>query len=189
MPRPKKISDEAILAVARTCFRTHGHSVSTRDIAKEVGISQAVLYQRFGGKQQLFLRAMVPTPPNVEALVAAAPGVSARVYLEAVTQRLIVHFEEHIPVVMHLMTYPGFAPEMIGDAHEHLRAAPLIAALTQQIEPFVAAGEMAGPAEGTATAVLSLAHTMGMHAMMTPPLLRPEHVKSALDVLWSGVAP
>ena len=58
MTRPKTISDEELLAVARKLFRTHGHAVSTRQIAEGAGISEAILYQRFGNKEHLFFAAM-----------------------------------------------------------------------------------------------------------------------------------
>jgi len=186
MPRPKTISDEDILAVARRCFQEHGHSMSTRDIAKEIGISQ---YQRFGGKEQMFLRAMIPEAPDLSALLDRPPGVSARAYLQVLTRRLIKHFEVLMPAVMHLMTYPGFDLATLGEAHEHLLARQLHDALTALFDALIDSGEMSGTSEGMATVVLGLAHTMGMHASMNRVPPRDEQVETAIDVLWNGAAP
>jgi AcrR family transcriptional regulator len=51
MPRNKTITDDEILTVARTLFLKEGVNASTRDIAKQAGISEAVIYQRFGTKE------------------------------------------------------------------------------------------------------------------------------------------
>ncbi|HMI83758.1 MAG TPA: helix-turn-helix domain-containing protein [Polyangiaceae bacterium] len=54
MGRNKTIRDDELLRVARDVFRDGGHSATPRDVASAAGISQAVLYQRFGSKEDLF---------------------------------------------------------------------------------------------------------------------------------------
>ena len=58
MGRQKTISDEQVLRVARDLFRDKGHTATTREIAQAAGISEAILYQRFGSKDDLFFAAM-----------------------------------------------------------------------------------------------------------------------------------
>ena len=65
MGRHKVISDDDVLRVARDVFREKG-TRPTRQIAGP-GISEAILYQRFGGKDDLFFAAMHPIGPDVEA--------------------------------------------------------------------------------------------------------------------------
>jgi AcrR family transcriptional regulator len=50
MPRKKTITDEEILSVARSLFLKEGAKASTRTLAKIVGISESVIFQRFNTK-------------------------------------------------------------------------------------------------------------------------------------------
>jgi AcrR family transcriptional regulator len=46
---------QAILAAAKSAFGSHGyHATTTRDIAAAARVSEALLYQHFDGKRQLF---------------------------------------------------------------------------------------------------------------------------------------
>jgi len=60
MARPRQISDARILEVARTVFLSEGAGVSTTTIADRIGISQSVLFQRFGTKEGLLIAALAP---------------------------------------------------------------------------------------------------------------------------------
>jgi len=63
------------LTAAKDVFGAHGyHATTTRDIAAAAGVSEALLYQHFDGKRQLF-----------EAVVNAAAGELER-RIEAATQ-------------------------------------------------------------------------------------------------------
>lgn len=68
MGRPKQQSDEEILKVAKECFVLQGPGVSTTVIAERAGISQASLFKRFGTKEELMIRALIPydRPPWTE---------------------------------------------------------------------------------------------------------------------------
>lgn len=195
MPRPKTISDEQILEVARQCFRNHGHGISTREIAKEVGISQSVLFQRFGGKETMFLRAMMPSPPDVDALLVRENDQSARDYVRAVVLRMVSHFRQVVPALMHLMTYPNFDVAQIGDAHEHLLASTLQSELTARLRCLADAGGIANTScEAAANALIALAHTAGMHSVIQPVEdasggQLDQHVDALVDVLWTGMKP
>ncbi len=77
MARPKQVTDEELLDIALNCFLEHGFNVSTQTIADRVGLSQPVLFKRFGTKQELFLRAVVPPehPPVFDWLnESPSPG-------------------------------------------------------------------------------------------------------------------
>lgn len=58
MVRPKKISDEEVLEIAKECFLSQGPQVSTQEIASRTGLSQAALFKRFKTKEDLFLAAL-----------------------------------------------------------------------------------------------------------------------------------
>src|SRR5215207_9623333 len=102
MGRHKTISDDDVLAVARTVFRGRGHSATTREVAEAAGISEAILYQRFGSKDDLFFAAMRPIGPDVaELLGPEGPPADAREYLRAAVTRIGRHFAEVIPLALH----------------------------------------------------------------------------------------
>lgn len=197
MPRPKTISDEEILTIARRCFQEHGHSISTREIAREVGISQSVLYQRFGGKEEMFFRAMMPEPPDIEALLDRPHGLPAQEYVLLIAHRLVAHFQNLIPRLLHLLTYPNFDISCVESAHDHLMANQLHQELSVRFQALVEAGELKQhTGEALATTILGLAHTIGMHSTMLKP--SSTHKTSSVNeamlaplvgVLWQGMEP
>ncbi len=112
MARPQKVSDEEILTAARACFLEHGASVSISRIAERLGVSQAALFKRFGTKQQLLLRAMMPTadPPWV---LIAADGPDERpidVQLNEFALGLVAFFRHMLPC-MAVLRGSGINPE------------------------------------------------------------------------------
>lgn len=69
MARPKTITDEQLFDCAREMFLTHGPSTTVQQIAQQLNVSHAALFQRVGTKEQLLLRALNPqTPQALEAL-------------------------------------------------------------------------------------------------------------------------
>src|SRR5262245_55774446 len=104
MGRKKTITDDEVLRIARNIFRQQGHTATTRDIAQAAGISEAILYQRFGSKDHLFFAAMHPRGPDLEELLGPEdPLGDARSYLRATVVRLGEHFAEIIPLALHVM--------------------------------------------------------------------------------------
>lgn len=62
-----------ILAAARAVFGSRGyHSATTREIAAAAGISEALLYQHFSGKQELFEAVVQGCAADLEARLRAA---------------------------------------------------------------------------------------------------------------------
>lgn len=58
MGRPKTISDDELLKIARECFLEGGPHVPTRVIAEKAGLSQPALFRRFKTKDELFMAAI-----------------------------------------------------------------------------------------------------------------------------------
>src|SRR5262249_56049433 len=117
MGRKKTISDDDVLEIARHIFREHGHTATTRQIAEAAGISEAILYQRFGSKDELFFAAMHPRGPDLEQLLGPKdPGEDALAYLHAVVVRLGEQFAEVIPLALHVMTHPSSDPTRLARA-------------------------------------------------------------------------
>src|SRR2546423_12135728 len=101
MGRPKTISDDTVLQIARDIFREHGHTATTREVAQAAGISEAVLYQRFGSKDALFFAAMHARGPDIAELLGPEdPPDDAHEYLRAVIGRLGGYFAGVIPLAL-----------------------------------------------------------------------------------------
>lgn len=106
MGRKRQVSDEQILESARELFIEKGFEVSTRAIAKHVGISESVLFQRFGNKKELFFSALIPPQFSLETL--DQQGGSVRETLENVFIALLRHYRTVLPVLLPLMSHPDF---------------------------------------------------------------------------------
>jgi len=79
MARPRRISDEAVLAGAlRVMFRTGPAELTLAAIAAEVGIASPTLLQRFGDKRGLILRALAQDNGAFAAAIAQAPRARGR---------------------------------------------------------------------------------------------------------------
>lgn len=71
MARPRQISDERLLEIARQVFLEHGAAASVDLVAERAGISAPAIFRRFGTKDRLFAEAMRPPediPPFVRLL-------------------------------------------------------------------------------------------------------------------------
>lgn len=116
MPRPRQTSDEQILEAARATFLAEGPSASTATIAESAGVSQALLFQRFGTKKQLLLTALLPSgPPPFIALLEAGPD--ARPLGEQMTElsMAIAHHLESVLPRFAVLAASGFAPQACFD--------------------------------------------------------------------------
>jgi TetR/AcrR family transcriptional repressor of nem operon len=59
MARPREFDEAAALDSAIDCFRRRGyHATSVRDLAARMGVGGASLYNSFGGKRALFVKAL-----------------------------------------------------------------------------------------------------------------------------------
>jgi AcrR family transcriptional regulator len=61
--RPRRVSDDEILEVARTCLVRYGPAVPITTIAQRLGISGPAVLKRFGTKEQLVTRALLSEAP------------------------------------------------------------------------------------------------------------------------------
>ena len=59
MPRPREFDEPTVLEAAMRCFWNRGfEQTSMRDLAGEMGITSASLYNAFGDKRSLYRRAL-----------------------------------------------------------------------------------------------------------------------------------
>jgi AcrR family transcriptional regulator len=190
MGRHKTISDDEVLRVARDVFRTRGHTASTREIAEVAGISEAVLYQRFGSKDDLFFAAMHPGGPAIEELLGPIEPIDdAHEYLRTVIVRIGKYFGEVIPLAVHVMTHPSF------DVASLARGQPTPATLLQhelatRLGSLVRRRQMVTSSETmTARLLVSLAHDWALRRVLSPsgPPPRDRDLKEMVDLVWEGL--
>jgi AcrR family transcriptional regulator len=188
MGRQKTITDDEVLRVARGVFREHGHTATTREIAHAAGISEAILYQRFGSKQELFFAAMRPQGPDIELLLGPKdPPGEARAYLHAVVVRLGGHFAEVLPLVLRLMMHPSFDPAGLARAQPG-GPAVLPERLAERLASLARRGELALPSAAvTARLLVSLAHDWALRRVHGASPRGVRELKDMVDVVWEGL--
>ena len=193
MGRTKTIDDADILRIAERLFREKGHAVSTRAVAQEAGISEAVLYQRFGSKDDLFLAAMTPPQADVEKLLGTPEPGDVKAHLQEVSGRLADYFVELMPTLLHVITHPSLSGPTLAKWHRGLPFMQLQEALTARLtrwrdEGRIAFVEPAAAAQGFMAAVHSVAMFETMNGRPRGEG-RKANVQALVSVLWSGLEP
>jgi AcrR family transcriptional regulator len=191
MGRNRTITDEAILAAAREVFGRHGHTASTRQIAESAGISEAVLYQRFGSKEELFFASLRTTGPDVNALLGPPePAGDPHEYLRGVAVRVGRHLADVIPLALRMMTHPAFDPTHPGRT-QPVASQALREELAVRLAGYVRRGQIEGDAGVAARVVLSLAHdwALGVALAGDGAAGREQQLIEMIDVLWKGLRP
>ncbi len=194
MGRRKQITDRELIETARAVFRESGHSASTREIARRAGVTQAVIFQRFKTKDELFFAAMSPQPPDLKALLGSEEEAAAdvEVYLEAVARRLFDYFVVGAPSVLHLMTHPAFTAQVLAHAHEHLLAAQLGKKLAARLRRLQSRGLISEvePRAAAETFIAALHSIAIFHTLAGSRTAMHETALHALvAVFWKGMSP
>jgi AcrR family transcriptional regulator len=190
MTRPKTISDEELLAVARKVFREEGRTASTREIARQAGISEGVLYQRFGSKEDLFFASMAPSEPDIEALLGPEPPTDeVPAFLKNVLARMAKHFSEVIPLAIQVIAHPS--AHHAGMERAQAGLAQLHKGLVARLAWFQAQGLVRpSTARHTAQLLTSLAHDWALgHAGLHPAGRHKAQVLEEMaEIVWKGIA-
>lgn len=192
MGRHKTISDDEVLLVARAVFRAHGPTASTRQVADAAGISEAVLYQRFSSKNELFFAAMHSGVPDVEELLGPVdPPDDARAYLHTLVVRLGRYFADVIPLALQLLTHPSFDRSRV--AHTPPRGPTAFREhIARQLASLARRKRIVGGSEKMAARLLvSLAHDWALGIAMAhgSAPANTATLKKMVDVVWRGLRP
>lgn len=165
MARPRLITDEQILSTMRACVLERGAMVSLDVVAERLGVTGPALLKRFGNRQELMLKALLP-PDSPQWMAEFDRGPDERpveAQLAEHFSRIWNFFEEVVPCVSALRES--------GVPHEKMfegkRNQPLtsIRVISKWLEKAQAAGliETASP-ESVATAILGALQTRAFTA-------------------------
>ncbi|KAB8330766.1 TetR/AcrR family transcriptional regulator [Scytonema tolypothrichoides VB-61278] len=192
MPRNKTITDEEILAVARSLFLKEGVKASTRTLAKMAGISEAVIFQRFGTKEDLFFAAMVLPEAQLESIFNVEPGkkqVSAN--LKSISLQIVSYFREVMPIFLSLISHPSFDMQTFLQ-HHTMPAIQLSNKLTEYLNSEADLGRIHKDNVAAAASILlshlhnlALSESIGSHK----PIDTECAISDAIKALWKGLAP
>jgi AcrR family transcriptional regulator len=191
MPRNKTITDEKILAVARSLFLKEGAKASTRTLAKMAGISEAVVFQRFGTKQDLFFAAMVPQEAQLEAIFSIQPGQKqVTENLKSVSLQIVVYFREVMPIFLSLISHPSFDLQTFLKRHT-MPGMQLANKLTEYLNAEAALGRICKDNVAAAAILLSHLHNLALSENIGShkPIDTDCAISDAIEALWKGLAP
>jgi AcrR family transcriptional regulator len=134
MARPVTISNEHLLGTARAVFLEKGLHATTAEVAARAGVSEGILFKRYGSKAALFRAAMnvgdeVLCIERMLRAPADLPGGDARERLRALAERFVEIFRRIVPVtVMSLGQGDSLPPGMHGPNPPPLRTIRALAA-------------------------------------------------------------
>lgn len=127
MARPRSVTDEEILEAARRCVLDHGPGVSLARISREVGLSSPAILQRFGTKDALVFRALLPRhPPATTRLLALPPP--ADIDVDAVLVDLLAAIAEEFRQVGPALAALRMAPHAVPAVFPPDKAGPSVGA-------------------------------------------------------------
>ncbi len=191
MTRSKTVTDEEILAAARSLFLEAGVKASTRKIAQNAGISEAVIFQRFKTKEELFFTAMVPPEARLEKIFRVQPGENqVPENLELISLQIVDYFCEVMPTFIALIGHPAFNMQTFLQRHTMPRI-QIGNRLTEYLSAEAEIGRIRGSqVEITVAVLLSYLHhlamseTIGAHQESAKAT-----ITDAINALWQGLEP
>lgn len=154
MARKRTIREEDLIEAARACFQERGFAVPTKEIARRAGVSEGLLFLRYGNKAELFFAAMVPPAGEDLRQLLASAGTGMEEFV-ALGQSLVRYFRETADVLLPLMTYPDFRFEELALRY------PDSAFAAMRREAMAYFGRT-GAADPAASALLLLSSTFGL---------------------------
>ncbi len=197
MARPVSIRDEDLLEAARAVFLEKGVRATTSEVAARAGVSEGILFKRFGSKEELF-RAAMHLGEMLESVMqlATAPqaGMSIEAWLEVLGLRMIELFRVVVPVA--LMSWSNHVTG--GELPKEFQCAvppPVrgVRLLTAALEREMRAGRLRRTnAEIVARNFLgSLWHFVFLDHVLRAgahlPMREHEYVKGSVDFMMNGL--
>ena len=195
MARPKKITEEQILAAAREAFTKDGVNASTAEIARKAKVSEGSIFKRFPTKDALFIASMKtpPIPPCIDRLGSIVGVGDLRTNILQTALQFVEFLQATIPQFMVAQgSKPLHSSPLFGEGEPPpIRDRRLIAAyLRAEYErgrlrpcnPDVVACILSG-------ALLSYVMDSFILKQSRPREETVAFVESLVNTLWEGIAP
>ena len=200
MARTPSITDDQLLEAARAEFLENGIRATTTDIARRAGVSQGILFHRFGSKEALFAAAMGHSdapPATVFDLKARVGHGSVEKTLIELGELLLDRFFDIVPT--QIMTWANRAtgedidlasgyrgPGVRGQRQlvDYLRAESTLGRV-RLVDPFVTAQAFSGALWFFAFEQVTQAKLRGK----TKSPSRVQFVRQLVATLWRGIRP
>lgn len=186
-----RITDEQILAAAREVFLRDGADAPTSAVASQAGVSEALVFKRFGTRQQLVARALIPPEPRWYAMLVPDPPDPPATLLD-VALVMLEELREHMPMSMlawsrdpldHWSKHPGEPPPVTGMKvlaawfERQMRAGRM-----RRSDPEIVARVFSG-----AIVSHSMSEMTGLASRM--PIATTTFARGLVDLVWNGIAP
>jgi len=196
MSRHKTIQDHEILEIAREVFLEKGHTATTREIAEAVGISQGVLYQRFGSKDDLFLAAMHPSQPDLDNLFDTFAEKNKQDGLEialvTLAKDILAHFRQVMPLIIQITTHPTVSLSSLQNSHNQVHAQPILARFAEELSTL----QELGVVKDIPPLTIASTFIASLHGIVMLEHLSPAHntehellnIEEVVHMLYGGVA-
>jgi len=194
MTRARTIPNEMILAAARDLFLAHGFGAATTEIARAAGVSEALLFKRFGTKERLFVAAM-----ELDAAPAWIGELDQRVGVGGARSNLIkisLDIVEGIHAAMPRLMMMWSARRHLGAEREirNRKVERDTQALARYLEQEMRLGRVRQANADTLALVIFGALVnrvlVGMvHGQARDPAADALFVKELVDTLWRGLSP
>ncbi|MBI5834075.1 MAG: TetR/AcrR family transcriptional regulator [Armatimonadetes bacterium] len=194
MARPVVISDEQILDAARIVFARDGASATTKDIARQAGVSEGSVFNRFPSKEALLQAAV--RPPDVPGWVQTMAGLRGvgdlRANLVQLAHEMIAFVQDRLPLMMLLWTIKvPYPTEPAGQPPPAVRDQQRLAAY---LDDEIKAGRLR-PCDTQALAQLLFGACVSFVidrrdalATITPEAVAA-YATGLIDTVWPGIAP
>jgi AcrR family transcriptional regulator len=188
MARPSTISSEQILDAARAVFLEHGFgNASTVEIARQAGVSEGSIFNRFPTKEALFEAAMdkgVPPPLRLGRYVGQG---DIRTNLVTITVQSIAFLSELLPSIM----LSWSERERAHGSATCNRPREILAALTDFFSKEAELGRVSGDPRIAARIFMGgvwnycSLRTVANDRSMSPGTF----ARGLVDGMWNGIAP
>ena len=193
MGRKKRIKDEELLAIARDVFIEKGIGAPTHEIARQAGISEGVIFQRYTTKEELFFAAMVPPPVNLDEIFGnRTQDHDACKNLEEIALAMLAYFRGMMPMALRLSTHPAFVPKKVFAHDSAIPEIGLLNGLREYFEEEKSRGRLKSDDTAAAAGILiATVHSLALFEIMGAHggHMQDDVLRAMIRSFWNGLAP
>jgi len=191
MGRKKEKTDEEILTAARSCFIQYGPAVATGVIAKELGVSQATLFNRFNTKRELMFAALGPPERSrLDEMLSSSPDERPiRDQLVEIGTAAVDYFNETDPRLA-VLKAAGLTNEQLNQCYEVMPAD----ATREKFSRWVARAQTSSRVTDVDADHLSVAFMGALKSGVAalegnPPSDQLKYIEGVVNIFWRALDP